>query len=332
MTAEFPGRTLRIGTRSSPLALAQTEMVIAALRAHVPGLRTEVVAVTTEADLWQGDLAQLGGKGLFTRQIDAMVQGGVVDLAVHCVKDVPGDVPLPAGLVFGAYLERPDVRDVLLFPEGSGWRTLADLPPGAIVLSSAVRRKAQLLRARPDLKVVRVRGTVGSRLEKLDGTKRIEVQADGMILAVAGLARLGISRPGYVLGLDEMLPAVGAGVLGLECREEDGAVADLLAKVNHPRTQREVTAERAMLRGLQGHCNSPIAGHCTTEPDGQLVLRGMVFDREGAEFVDVTLRGGHRGEPAVLGARVAAELVRQGAREIIDGVPHAWAGPARVGV
>ncbi|MFI1520957.1 hydroxymethylbilane synthase [Kitasatospora cineracea] len=321
-TAEYPVRTLRIGTRSSPLALAQVDMVIAALREHVPDLVPEVVPVTTEADLWQGDLAQLGGKGLYTKQIDAMLQGGAVDMAVHCVKDVPGDVPLPKGLVFAAYLERPDVRDVLLFPEGSGYRTLADLPPGAVVLSSAVRRKAQILRARPDLKVVRVRGAVGSRLEKLDGVKKIDVHADGMILAVAGLARLGIERPGYVLGTDEMLPAVGAGVLGLECRQEDHATAALLEKINHPRTRREVTAERVLLHNLRGHCNSPIAGYCTTEPDGRLSLRGMVFDREGSKFANAMMWNEHRQDPATLGARVAAELLRQGAREIIAGIPH----------
>ncbi|MFE2726756.1 hydroxymethylbilane synthase [Kitasatospora sp. NPDC059327] len=325
MTADhpdFPKRLLRIGTRSSPLALAQTEMVIAALREHEPDLRTEVLPVTTEADLWQGDLAQLGGKGLYTRQIDTMLQRGEVDMAVHCVKDVPGDVPLPAGLVFAAYMERPDVRDVLLFPEGSEHTSLADLPPGAVILSSAVRRKAQILRARPDVKVVRVRGAVGSRLEKLDGRKKIDVRADGMILAVAGLARLGIERPGYVLGTDEMLPAVGAGVLGLECRQGDHAVGALLERINHPRTQREVTAERVMLHGLRGHCNSPIAGYCTTEGDGQLSLRGMVFDREGSKFANVMVWDEHQADPAVLGARACAELLRQDARRIIEGIPH----------
>ncbi|KDN87104.1 hydroxymethylbilane synthase [Kitasatospora cheerisanensis] len=321
-TAEYPARTLRIGTRSSPLALAQVDMVIAALREHVPDLVPEVVPVTTEADLWQGDLAQLGGKGLYTKQIDAMLQAGAVDMAVHCVKDVPGDVPLPKGLVFAAYMERPDVRDVLLFPEGSEYRTLADLPPGAVILSSAVRRKAQILRARPDLKVVRVRGAIGSLLEKLDGVKKIDVHADGMILAVAGLARLGIERSGYVLGMDEMLPAVGAGVLGLECRQEDHATAALLEKINHPRTQREVTAERVLLHNLRGHCNSPIAAYCTTEADGQMSLRGMVFDREGSKFANAMMWDEHQGDPAVLGARVAAELLRQGAREIIAGIPH----------
>ncbi|MEE1823322.1 hydroxymethylbilane synthase [Streptomyces sp. BE20] len=172
--ADFPERTLRIGTRSSPLALAQTDTVIAALKEHQPDLKTEVVPVTTQADLWEGDLAQLGGKGLYTREIDQMLQRGDIDAAVHCVKDVPGDVPLPKGLIFAAYMKRPDVRDVLLFPEGSEHRTLADLPAGAVILSSAVRRKAQVLRARPDLKVVRVRGAVGTRLDKLDGKIKLD--------------------------------------------------------------------------------------------------------------------------------------------------------------
>ncbi|MFJ5119005.1 hydroxymethylbilane synthase [Kitasatospora sp. NPDC088548] len=320
---DFPERTLRIGTRSSPLALTQTDMVIAALRQYEPELQTEVVPVTTEADKWQGDLAQLGGKGLYVREIDTMLQRGDIDAAVHCVKDVPGDVPLPRGLIFAAYMERPDVRDVLLFPEGSEHTSLADLPPGAIILSSAVRRKAQVLRARPDLKVVRVRGAIGSRLEKLDGKKKLDgVKPDGMILAVAGLARLGIERPGYVLSMDEMLPPVGAGVLGLECRQDDHAVGALLEQVNHKQTQQEVTAERVMLHGLRGHCNSPIAGYCTTEGDGQLSLRGMVFDREGSKFANVMVWDEHQGDPAVLGARACAELLRQGARDIIGGIPH----------
>ncbi|WP_406113479.1 hydroxymethylbilane synthase [Kitasatospora purpeofusca] len=321
--ADFPERTLRIGTRSSPLALTQTDMVIAALRKHQPELQTEVVPVTTEADKWQGDLAQLGGKGLYVREIDTMLQRGDIDAAVHCVKDVPGDIPLPRGLIFAAYMERPDVRDILLFPEGSEHKSLADLPAGANILSSSVRRKAQVLRARPDLKVVRVRGAIGSRLEKLDGKKKLDgVKPDGMILAVAGLARLGIERPGYVLSLDEMLAPVGAGVLGLECRQDDVAVGALLEKVNHPKTQREVTAERVMLHGLRGHCNSPIAGYCTTEGDGQLSLRGMVFDREGSKFANVMVWDEHQGDPAVLGARACAELLRQGARDIIQGIPH----------
>ncbi len=323
MSTDFPARTLRIGTRSSPMALAQVEQIKGLLLKQVPDLKIEVKPVTTEADKWQGDLAQLGGKGLFVKQIDQMLQRGEVDMAVHCLKDVPGDEPMPRGLVFAAYLERDDVRDVLLFPEGSDFQTLDDLPPGAQVGTSAVRRKAQVNRVRPDLNVVRVRGTVGTRVEKLDGKRKIDTKLDAMILAVAGLERLGLSHRGrQVFSVGDMLPAVGAGVLGLECRQDDEAVAGLLVQLNHEKTMTEATAERVMLHGLRGHCNSPIAGHCITEPDGQLSLRGMVFSRDGSRFAHAHIWGERDNDPAVLGARVAAELLRQGARDIIVGIPH----------
>ncbi|WP_411145561.1 hydroxymethylbilane synthase [Streptomyces sp. x-80] len=323
MSTDFPARKLRIGTRSSPLAVAQVDQVSALLRKHEPDLDIEVVPVTTEADKWQGDLAQLGGKGLFVREIDQMLQRSHIDMAVHCIKDVPGDVPLPKGLLFAAYLPRDDVRDVLLVPQGSDVRTLDDLPPGASVATSAVRRKAQINRVRPDLDVVRVRGLVGTRIDKLDGRKTVDRTLDAMVLARAGLERLGLThRARQVFDVGEMLPAVGAGALGLECREDDAPVAHLLQQLNHERTMTEITAERAMLRGLRGHCNSPIAGHCVTGPDGQLSLRGMVFSRDGSRFVHAHLWGEGMNEPAVLGSRVCAELLRQGAREIIVGIPH----------
>ncbi|MFE9660294.1 hydroxymethylbilane synthase [Streptomyces sp. NPDC005955] len=320
---EFPARKLRIGTRSSPMALAQVDQVSALLRKVEPKIDIEVVPVTTEADKWQGDLAQLGGKGLYVKEIDTMLQRGSVDCAVHCLKDVPGDQPMPKGLIFAAYLQRDDVRDVLLFPEGSKYRTLADLPSGAQVATSAVRRKAQVNRIRPDLNVVRVRGAVGTRIEKLDGKRKMDTKIDAMILARAGLERLGVSeRARQVFEVLDMLPAVGAGVLGVECRKEDDPVVHLLSQLNHDRTMTEVTAERVMLHGLRGHCNSPIAGHCVTDPDGQLSLRGMVFSRDGSKFVHAQFWGESLNDPAVLGSRVAAELLRQGARDIITGIPH----------
>ncbi|MFJ8804011.1 hydroxymethylbilane synthase [Streptomyces sp. NPDC102487] len=320
---DFPSRTLRIGTRSSPMALAQVELVSDLLRKHEPHLKIEVMPVTTEADKWQGDLAQLGGKGLFVKEIDQMLQRGHVDMTVHCIKDVPGDTPMPRGLVFAAYLPRDDVRDVLLFPEGSAGQTLDDLPPGATVATSAVRRKAQILQVRPDLNVVRVRGAVGSRIEKLDGTRKIDHKLDAMVLATSGLERLGISHRGrHTFSIDEMLPAVGAGALGLECRKDDEDTAALLQQLNHERTMTEITAERVMLHGLRGHCNSPIAGHCVTTSDGQLSLRGMVFSRDGSKFVHAHIWGESSNDPGVLGTRVCAELLRQGARDIIEGIPH----------
>ncbi|MFE7122191.1 hydroxymethylbilane synthase, partial [Streptomyces sp. NPDC057654] len=317
---DFPGRPLRIGTRSSPMALAQVEQVSGLLRKMEPDLDIDVVPVTTEADKWQGDLARLGGKGLFVKEIDTMLQRGQVDMAVHCIKDVPGDVPMPHGLIFAAYLPREEVRDVLLFPEGSDAQTLDDLPAGAAVATSAVRRKAQINRVRPDLSIVRVRGAVGTRVEKLDGKRQIDTTLDAMVLAHAGLERLGIvDRGRQVFTVDQVLPAVGAGALGLECRKDDDAVAYLLQQLNHERTMKEITAERVMLHGLRGHCNSPIAGYCVTEPDGQLSLRGMVFSRDGSKFVHAHFWGESLNDPAVLGSRVCAELLRQGARDIIEG-------------
>lgn len=323
---DFPARKLRIGTRSSPMALAQVDQVSALLRKIEPDLDIEVVPVTTEADKWQGDLAQLGGKGLFVKEIDTMLQRGQVDMAVHCIKDVPGDVPMPRGLIFAAYLPREDVRDVLLFPADSDAKTLDDLAPGATVATSAVRRKAQILATRPDLNVVRVRGLVGTRVDKLDGKRKGgegDKKFDAMVLAQAGLERLGLADRGrYTFSPAEMLPAVGAGVLGLECKKDDDSVAYLLQQLNHERTMTEVTAERVMLHGLRGHCNSPIAGYCITEPDGQLSLRGMVFSRDGSTFVHAHYWGEERNDPGVLGSRVCAELLRQGGRDIIEGIPH----------
>lgn len=318
----FTDRTLRIGTRSSQLALAQTQQVADLLRQLVPDLAIETLPTTTEADKWQGDLARLGGKGLFVKAIDQQLQRGDIDMAVHCLKDVPGDQPMPQGLIFAAMLPRGDVRDVLLVPEGSSAKSLGDLPSGATVATSAVRRKAQILARRPDLNVVRVRGAVGTRLDRLDG-KKGDLKAEAMVLARAGLERLGLTdRIVYEFPTDEMLPAVGAAVLALECRRDDDPVTGLLERLNDPKTQTEATAERVMLHGLRGHCNSPIAGYCATGPDGQLSLRGMVFSRDGSKFAHAHIWGETSNDPGTLGSRVCAELLRQDARDIIDGIPH----------
>ncbi|WP_367136626.1 MULTISPECIES: hydroxymethylbilane synthase [Streptomyces] len=212
---------------------------------------------------------------------------------------------------------------MLLFPEGSDRQTLDDLPPGAIVATSAVRRKAQINRVRPDLSVVRVRGAVGSRVEKLDGKRKVDGKLDAMVLATSGLERLGIAHRGrQVFSVNEMLPAVGAGGRRGGGRGGAGGGGARVARLNDERTTAEITAERVMLHGLRGHCNSPIAGHCITDPDGQLSLRGMVFSRDGSKFVHAHIRGESENDPATLGTRVCAELLRQGARDIIEGIPH----------
>lgn len=320
---DFPDRRLRIGTRTSPMALAQTSRITALLKSVEPDLDVEVVAIRTVADRWQGDLARLGGKGLFVKAIDARLQRGDVDMAIHCLKDVPGDVPLPDGLLIAAVPVRDDVRDALVVPADSAVRHLGDLPPAAVVGTSSVRRAAQLLRMRPDLRVVRVRGTTGTRVERLDGHTGPDGPLDALVLARAGLERLGMAeRARQVFTVDEMLPAVGAGILALECRHDDKPVVALLERLGDERTMTEAAAERAMLQDLKGHCNSPIAGHCETGPDGLPTLYGMVFGQDGGELVSARLRGEPGAGPRDLGVRVAADLLRKGAADVIAAIPH----------
>jgi hydroxymethylbilane synthase len=310
-------RAVRLGSRTSPMAMAQARQVAALLGALVPGAEVTIAGINTSADQWAGDLAALGGKGAFTREIDRALLAGEVDAAVHCMKDVPGDVPLPAGLLFAAYLPREDVRDCLVFPASSPKATLADLPAGARIGTSSVRRTAQLGRRRPDLAVHRVRGNVNSRLARLDAG-----DFDALILARAGLARIGLDgRAAETFDTDLMCPAIGAGVLGLQCRAGDDGLLDLLGRLDDAPTRTHTEAERALLHGLQGHCNSPIAGHCATTPDGQLALRGMVFTPDGREFVHA-MEWGPAARPAELGAYVASLLVRKGAADLIAGIPH----------
>jgi hydroxymethylbilane synthase len=310
-------RKLRLGSRTSPMAMAQAQQVAALLTTLVPGLDVAVTAIATSADQWAGDLAALGGKGAFTKTIDRALLLGEIDAAVHCVKDVPGDVPLPDGLAFAAYLPREDIRDCLVFPLGSGRATLDDLPAGARIGTSSVRRKAQLGRHRPDLAVHRIRGNVNSRLLRLDAG-----EFDALVLARAGLARIGmVGRAAETFDTDVMCPAVGAGVIGIQCRVADKGLLEVLRMLDNEPARIHVSAERTMLHCLQGHCNSPIAGFCSTTPDGQLALRGMVFTRDGGEFVHA-MEWGRLHQPAELGAYVAGVLLRKGARDLINGIPH----------
>jgi hydroxymethylbilane synthase len=310
-------RAIRLGSRTSPMAMAQANQVRDLLSAMVPGLDITISPIQTDADAWQGDLAALGGKGAFTKTIDRALLLGDIDAAVHCMKDVPGDVPLPAGTAFAAYLPREDIRDCIVFPLGSDRTTLADLPPGARIGSSSVRRKAQLGRHRPDLTVHRVRGNVNSRLSRLDAGG-----FDALVLARAGLSRIGMpERAAETFDTDMMCPAVGAGVIGIQCRTGDKGLTELLGLLDDSPTRTHVECERVMLHGLQGHCNSPIAGHCATTPDGQLALRGMVFTRDGGEFAHA-MEWGPANKPAELGAYVAGMLLRKGARDLIAGIPH----------
>ncbi|MFI1380889.1 hydroxymethylbilane synthase [Embleya sp. NPDC020886] len=297
---------LRIGTRSSPMALAQARLVASLLPRHPH--EPVVVPMSTSGDRWGGSLAELGGKGAFVKELDRAQLDGEVDLVVHCLKDMPGDVPLPDGLTVAAYLPRDDVHDCVV-----GAR-LAELPPGARVGTSSVRRAAQLRRSHPRLTPLPVRGSANTRLAKLDAG-----EFDALILAVAGLERIGEGRRiTQILTTGQMLPAVGAGVLALQCRSDDPTVLAAARTLDDAPTRACVEAERALLRELRGHCHSPIAAYCTNTEAG-LILHAAVYSPDGARLLEAT---DHGGEPDKLGVVVAGDLLARGARALIDAIPH----------
>ncbi|MEF9901872.1 hydroxymethylbilane synthase [Streptomyces sp. P9-A2] len=305
---------IRVVSRDSPMALAQVERVRANLADALPGVRTVVVPVRTTGDKWLGDLAQVEGKGAFTKEVDAALLTGEADLAVHCVKDVPADRPLPAGTVFAAFLKRDDVRDALVHLDGL---TLDELPAGSRIGTSSVRRVAQLAASHPHLRCVPFRGNANRRLAKLAAG-----EADALLLAVSGLER--IDRRDVIselLSPETMMPPIGAGVLALQCREDDTDLIDAVSALGHPDTHRETTAERMFLHVLQGHCNSPIAGYARVDRSGELSLRACVFTPDGKVRLNAHEWAGPL-DPATLGISVAVALLRQGAREVIDGIPH----------
>ncbi|MEW2085124.1 hydroxymethylbilane synthase [Streptomyces sp. NPDC005283] len=305
---------IRIVSRDSPMALAQVERVRAELAALHPGTTTEVVPVKTTGDKWMGDLSLVEGKGAFTKEVDAALLAGEADLAVHCVKDVPADRPLPAGTTFAAFLKRDDIRDALIHPDGL---TLDGLPAGTRIGTSSVRRIAQLAASHPHLECVPFRGNANRRLEKLAAG-----EADALLLAVSGLERIGRTDViSEVLSPEVMCPPIGAGVLALQCREDDATLIDTVSTLGDPDTYRETTAERMFLHVLQGHCNSPIAGYAKAHRNGDLSLRACVFTPDGKTVLNAHEWAGPL-DPATLGTSVAVTLLRQGARELIDGIAH----------
>ncbi len=298
-----PDRPLKIGTRGSPLALWQAHEVRRCLMvAHdLPEEAFETVVIKVTGDAIQDKaLREIGGKGLFTREIEEALADGTIDIAVHSMKDMP--VEQPAGLVLDCYLERADVRDGFVSPR---FGSIADLPQGAVVGSSSLRRRAQLALRRPDLRLVEFRGNVQTRMRKLeDGV------ADATFLAIAGLTRLGMaSVVRSAIAPEEMLPACAQGAIGVERRQADDRVAALLAPVHHAPTGLRLAAERSFLTRLDGSCQTPIAGLAVLEAGG-LWLRGEILRPDGSASVSGELRGA-AGDGAALGVALADELLRR---------------------
>lgn len=294
---------VRIGTRGSPLALAQAVETRALLMdAHGwPEEAFEIVAVKTTADRVQDRaLREIGGKGLFTKEIEDGLLAGTIDIAVHCVKDMATAVP--AGLTLDTYMLREDVRDAFVSATAPG---LEALPAGAVVGTSSLRRKAQLLHRRPDLAVVEFRGNVQTRLRKLaDGV------AEATFLAMAGLNRLGMAEVARgAIAVEEMLPAVGQGALVIQRREGDSAMAALIAPLHHPETATQMAAERAYLARLDGSCHTPIAGLAEIA-GGTLRLRGEILRPDGTACIAGEIDG-PVAEAARLGEALADRLLAQ---------------------
>jgi hydroxymethylbilane synthase len=292
------------------LALAQSNWVKDQIEKQHPHVGVELVRIKTKGDKSiDSPLSKIGGKGLFVKEIEDSLLRNDVDLAVHSIKDVPAE--LPDGLCLPVFPEREEPFDAFLSVD---FKAFEDLPEGATVGTGSLRRSAQLLHLRPDLEIIPIRGNVDTRIKKVESG---ELQS--VILASAGLRRLGFSpKITQVLGTDQILPAIGQGALGLEVREGDNSVLDILGFLNHQPTEIAVRAERTFLRELEGGCQVPIAGYCSIE-DGKLRLKGMVAELDGSRLI-MDEETGSSDDPEALGIEVAGRLLRAGASVILDKV------------
>ena len=314
LTLPTPASPLRIGTRGSPLALAQAYETRQRLgdAFDLPQDAFEIVVIKTTGDnraMIDADrpLKEIGNKGLFTKEIEDALLGGKIDIAVHSTKDMP--VEQPGGLVLDTFLPREDVRDAFVSPSLSA---IHDLPQGAVVGTSSLRRRAQLLNRRPDLQVVEFRGNVQTRLKKLaDGV------ADCTFLAMAGLRRLNMTEvPATAIPTQDMLPAIAQGTIGIERRAADGRAAEMLEAIHHAETGQRLAAERALLAALDGSCETPIAGLAEIS-DGDLVLRAEVLRPDGSESIAKTARGAVA-DGADIGRNMARDLLSEAGPGFFD--------------
>lgn len=301
---------IRIGTRGSALALAQAGLVQQQLQARYPQCRVDLQIIKTTGDKIQDvPLAKIGGKGLFTKEIELAILAGEVDLGVHSMKDVPTEVP--PGLVIGVTTAREDPRDAFI---SKTYQRLADVPVGGRIGTGSLRRKAQLLHLRPDLEIIPLRGNVDTRLRKL-----VDEKLDAIILASAGLRRLG--RAGEITDLlppATMLPAIGQGALGLEFREDDREMRTLLTFLDDPASRVAVAAERAFLARLEGGCQVPIAAYGQVQ-DGEVVLDGLIGDLTGRRLFREQVRG-PISQATSLGQHLAERLLARGGAQILSEV------------
>ena len=302
--------TVRIATRQSPLALWQAEYVKSRLLQLHPDISVELVKMVTKGDkILDTPLAKVGGKGLFVKELETGMLTGAADIAVHSMKDVP--VEFPEGLMLAVICEREDPRDAFV---SNAIESLADLPQGAVVGTSSLRRQCQLHAWRPDLQIRDLRGNVNTRLGKLDGG-----DFDAIILAAAGLIRLGFQeRIKHSIDTDVSLPAIGQGAVGIECRVDDERILSLIEPLNHSETSICVKAERAMNRRLEGGCQVPIAGYAQLE-NWNLSMRGLVGRPDGTDVIRGEVHG-HSDQAEQLGIQLAEDLLSRGAKEILQAV------------
>ncbi|HHB11808.1 MAG TPA: hydroxymethylbilane synthase [Chromatiales bacterium] len=298
---------VRIATRRSALALWQARHVAQRLQALHPGLRVELVGMTTQGDrILDSPLSRVGGKGLFVKELEQGLLDGRADIAVHSMKDVPAE--LPAGLHLPVILKREDPRDAFVSNRFSG---LDELPPGARLGTSSLRRECMIRARHPTLRVLPLRGNVNTRLSKLDAG-----EYEAIVLASAGLVRLGMkARITARLPIEDSLPAIGQGAIGIECRQDDDRVAGLIEPLDDPITHRCVTAERALNARLAGGCQVPLAGHAQWH-EGRIRLKGLLGMPDGSRVLTAQAEGDAE-EPAQLGVNVAESLLAQGGGEIL---------------
>jgi hydroxymethylbilane synthase len=299
---------LRIATRRSPLALWQANFVADTLRRLHPDLQVEVLPMVTKGDQWlDSPLSRIGGKGLFVKELEHALLANEADIAVHSMKDVPAE--FPPGLGLGAILEREDPRDALI-----GVDSLAALPQNACVGTASQRRQLQVLAQRPDARIRLLRGNINTRLKKLaDG------QYDAILLAAAGLKRMGFQdRISHILEPEDMLPSIGQGALGIECRLDDEASLARVRPLIHLSTQLRVSAERAMGKCMGGSCQLPIAGYAEIQ-DGQIWLRGLLGTSDGQRILRDDIRGPAE-QAESLGRRLGERMLANGGEEILASV------------